>query len=48
VGDVDEGDADVALDPLQLDLQFLAQFQVQRPERLVEQKHFRQVDQRPG
>jgi hypothetical protein len=48
VGDVDEGDADVALDPLQLDLQFLTQFQVQGPERLVEEEDLRQVDQRPG
>ena len=48
VGDVDEGDADVALDPLQLDLQFLAQLQVQRSERLVEEEDLRQVDERPG
>ena len=48
VGDVDEGDPDLALDPLQLDLQPLAQLQVERAERLVEQQHLRQVDQRPG
>ena len=47
VGDVDEGDPDLALDPLQLDLEPLAQLQVERPERLVEQQHLRQVDQRP-
>ena len=47
VGDVDEGDPDLALDPLQLDLQALAQLQVERAERLVEQQHLRQVDQRP-
>jgi len=34
VGDVDERDADLALDPLQLDLHLLAQLQVQRAERL--------------
>ena len=48
VGDVDEGDPDLALDPLQLDLQPLAQLQVERAERLVEQQHLGQVDQRPG
>ena len=48
VGDVDEGDPDLALDPLQLELQALAQLQVEGAERLVEQQHLRQVDQRPG
>ena len=48
VGDVDEGDADLALDPLQLELQALAQLQVEGAERLVEEQHLRQVDQRPG
>ena len=47
VGDVDEGDPDLALDLLQLDLQALAELQVERAERLVEQQHLRQVDQRP-
>ncbi len=47
MGDVDEGDPDLALDLLQLDLQALAQLQVERAERLVEQQHLRQVDQRP-
>ncbi len=47
VGDVDEGDPDLALDPLQLDLQPLAELQVERSERLVEQQHLGQVDQRP-
>ena len=48
VGDVDEGDPDVALDPLQLHLQALAELQVQRSERLVQQQDLRQVDERPG
>ena len=48
VGDVDEGDPDVALDPLQLQLQALAQLQVEGAERLVEQQHLRQVDERAG
>src|SRR6266576_2327124 len=42
VGDVDEGDADVAdlaLDALQLDLHLLPELQVERPQRLVEQQH---------
>jgi hypothetical protein len=48
VGDVDEGDADLALDALELDLHLLAQLEVQRAERLVEQQHLRAVDDRPG
>ena len=43
VGDVDEGDADLALDSLQLHLQPLAELQVERAERLVQQQHLRQV-----
>ncbi len=45
VGDEDEGDADLALDALQLDLHLLAQLEVERPERLVEQEHPWVVDQ---
>jgi hypothetical protein len=48
VGDVHERDADLGLDPLQLDLHPPAQGQVQRAERLVEQQHLRVVDQRAG
>src|SRR6185436_9504289 len=44
---VDEGDADLTLDPLQLDLQSLAQLQIEGAQRLVEQQHLGQVDQRP-
>ncbi len=47
VGDVDEGDADIALDRLQLGLHLLAQLQVEGAERLVEQQHLRPVDDRP-
>ena len=48
VGDVDERDADLALDALELDLHLLAQLEVQRAERLVEQQHARAVDDRAG
>ena len=41
VGDVEERDPDLALDRLQLDLHLLAQLQVERAERLVEQQHRR-------
>ena len=43
---VDERDADLALDALELDLHLLAQLEVQRAERLVEQQHPRAVDDR--
>ena len=46
VRDVDEGDPELLLDPLQLDLQLLAQLQVERSERLVEQQRLRPVDDR--
>ena len=46
VGHVEERDPDVALDPLELDLQSLAQLQVERAERLVEQQHLGEVDER--
>ena len=41
VGDEDEGDADVALDLLELDLHLAAQLEVEGAERLVEQQHLR-------
>ena len=44
--DVDERDADLALQALQLDLHLLAQLQVERAERLVEQQHRRPVHER--
>ena len=48
VRDEEEGDADVALDRLELDLHLLAQLEVERAERLVEQQHLRPVDQGAG
>ena len=47
VGDEDERDADVALDLLQLDLHLLAELEVERTERLVEEQHPRSVHERP-
>ena len=44
--DVDEGDAHLALDRAQLVLHLLAQLQVERAQRLVEQQHARAVDER--
>ena len=44
---VDERDPDLLLDLLQLDLHLLAELQVERAERLVEQQHARPVDDRP-
>ena len=48
MGDVDERDADLALDAHQLELHLLAQLEVERAERLVEQQHRGFVDERPG
>ncbi len=48
MGDEHEGDADVVLDRLQLDLHLLAELEVERAERLVEQQHLRPVHERPG
>ena len=48
MGDVDEGDADLALDALQLELHGMAQLQVQRTERFIEQQGAGVVHQRPG
>ena len=47
VRDQHEGDAELALQVLQLDLHVGAQLLVERGERLVEQQHGRLVDQRP-
>ena len=41
VGHVDEGDADLLLDVLQLDLHLVTELEVERAERLVEQQHLR-------
>ena len=48
VRDVDEGDVDLGLDALQLQLHLLAQLQVERAQRLVQQQHARMVDQGAG
>ena len=48
VGDEHERDADGVLDRLELDLHLLAELEVERAERLVEQQHAGLVDQRPG
>jgi hypothetical protein len=45
VGDVDEGDPDLALDVLELQLHLLPELQIQRPERLIEEQHRRPVDE---
>ncbi len=46
VRDVDECDPDLVLDPLQLKLHLLAQLEVERTERLVEEEHPRPVHER--
>ena len=48
VGDVDEGDAQLALDSLELNLHLLPQFQIERTQRFIEKEHFRLVDDGPG
>ena len=48
VGDVDERDPDLLLDALELQLHLLAELQVERAQRLVEQQHLGVVDQRAG
>ena len=46
MGDVDEGDPEVALQPLDEELHLLSELQVEGAERLVEQEHARAVDER--
>ncbi len=48
VGDEDEGDADIPLQRQQLDLELLAELEIERAQRLVEQQHAAVVDERPG
>src|SRR5262249_26314399 len=48
VRDVDEGDAKVLLQRLEEDLHLLAQLQVERAERLVEEQDWRSVPDRGG
>ena len=45
VGDIDEGDVHFALQALEFELHLLAQFQVQRAERFVQQQDPRRIDQ---
>src|SRR5581483_7716006 len=47
VRDVDERDADIALQRLQLELHRLPQLQIERTQWLVKQQYPRPVDQRP-
>ena len=48
VGDEDEGDAELGLEQLELDLHLLAELAIERAERLVEQQHAGPIDERPG
>ena len=48
VRDVDERRAELGLDPLQLELHLLAELDVQRAERLVEEERGRPVHERTG
>ena len=48
MGDEDEGDAELALQGFQLKLHLLAQLEVQRPQRFVQQQDARLVDEGPG
>ena len=48
VGHIDERDPQLLLHALQFQLHFLAQFQVQRAQRLVQQQNLRLVHQRPS
>ena len=48
MGDEDEGDAGFALDLLELQPHRLAQLEIERGERLVEQQHLRARRERPG
>ena len=48
VGNINEGNAQLLLHGFELQLHFLAQLQIQRAQRLVQQQHVRLVDQRAG
>ena len=45
MGDMDEGQADLLLDPLQLDLHLPPQLEVEGAQRLVQEQHVRAVHQ---
>jgi hypothetical protein len=48
MGDIDEGNAQLALQGLQLGLHLFAQLQVQRAQRFIQQQYTRLQDQRPA
>ncbi|MNH29316.1 hypothetical protein D3C79_895430 [compost metagenome] len=48
MGDEDEGDAELALQRLELELHLLAQLEIQRPQRLVQQQDARLIDEGAG
>ena len=48
MGDIDEGDVHIALQPFQLQLHLLAQLEVQRAQRLIQQQDLGFVDQAAG
>ena len=48
MGHVHERDPDLALEGLELELHLLAELEVERAERLVEEEHGRAVDEGPG
>ena len=47
MGDIDEGDAQLFLKALELNLHLLAQLEIQGAQRLIQQQHFGVVDQGP-
>ena len=48
VGDIEEGDPDLVMDHVQLDLHPLPEFQVERGKGFIKQQHLGLVDERPG
>ena len=48
VSDVNEGDADLALEILEFELHLLAEFQVESTQRFIQQEHLGPVHQCPG
>ena len=48
MGHVDECDPDLLLDRLQFDLHLLAELEIERAERLVEEEHARPIDEGAG
>ena len=48
VGDINEGDTDLALEVLEFELHLLAELQVESTQRFIQQEHLGPVHQRPG